>query len=308
MRRFFYAAIVLMSCSVGLAQQRPIFDPDDFLDPREIEGHVLLSARLVAGGAWNFVDDYRPLKDKTGFLQLGGGVYWRHVQFDYKHSIREGDHAALSVCACDPPIYFPTPPPPNATPAAPPPGARDSLQFGWYYSIPNGPEPRTMMRLRGTWTRQTIHQDVVAPLTGAVISRRSGREESFGLEGDAPFPFRTRWLFGTFGLARTTQSGIAGHRSQTEFTYSHRFPGFAYKAVLFRTIFTVGRITNRAGTAINLVNPYFEAFLHESKTRVNFHVVYSPQALNDGAHGWQTHHQVAIFADWGKVYLFGPHL
>ena len=304
MRRFVYAAVSLVICSAAIAQQRPIFDPDDFVDPREIQGRVLLSARLVAGSAWNFIDDYRPLQGDAAFLQFGGGVYWRRLQFDYKHSVRSGgDNPPLRVCACNPPVYFPTPPPPNETPSAPPPGSRDSLQFGWYYSIPNGAEPPIMMRLRGTWTRQTTHQDILSPLTGKVISQLSGREESFGLEGDVPIPLGGRKLFGTVSLARTTQSGIAGHRNQTEFTYSHRLPAFLYDRVLFRAIVTVGGVTNREGTAINLVNPYFEAFFHESKTRVNFHLVYSPQAMNSGAGGWETHHQIVLFADWGFVKL-----
>ena len=306
MRRLFCVAASFLLCSTALAQQRPIFDPDDFLDPRELNGRVVFSARVVAGGAWNLVDDYRPVDGHAGFAQLGGGVYWRHVQFDYKHSVRTGDNPPVRVCACQPPVYFPTPPPPDAVPPAPPPGSRDSLQFAWYYSVANRvpAAPRIMMRLRGTWARHPFHKDVISPATGEVVSRLSGREESFGLEGDTRLPIAGRDLFGTIRLARTIQSGAAGDRDQTEFTYSHRFPGTSYNGVLFRTILTVGSITNREGTAIDLVNPYFEAFFHESKTRLNFHLVYSPQTLNSGAGGWETHHQVAFFADWGFIHLF----
>jgi hypothetical protein len=87
-----------------------------------------------------------------------------------------------------------------------------------------------------------------------------------------------------------------------------RFPGIAFHDVLLRATLTVGGVSNRGGTALNVVNPAFEAFLHEPKTRANLHLVWSPQSTNSGNGGWETHHQIAIFVDRALyVHLFRAH-
>ena len=70
-----------------------------------------------------------------------------------------------------------------------------------------------------------------------------------------------------------------------------------FHEILLRATLTVGGLSNRCGTALNVVNPAFEAFWHNSKTRANFHFVWSPQSTNSGNGGWETHHQVAGFVD-----------
>jgi len=53
-----------------------------------------------------------------------------------------------------------------------------------------------------------------------------------------------------------------------------------------------------------VINPAFEAFLHDSKTKANVRLIWSPLATRDGR-GWTTQHQIAITVDralW--VHLF----
>jgi hypothetical protein len=303
MRRALFILAALVAATTAAAQSRPIFDPDDFVDPRQHPGMRVFATRLVVGHAWNFIDDYRPADEGMGFVHVTNSFYVNGVQFDYKRSQTTVDNRQVEACACQPPQYFPTPPPPDAVPAAPAARATDTLQAAFYVPLRGG-EGRipVMHRYRLSWSRRTMTTEIIAPQRP--VPRR-GREETVGLEGDVSIPWRGGDLFGSFQLARTSVKEVTGRRSQTEFTYSHKFPGAAYKRILLRAIGTVGGITNRGGTAINLVNPYFEAFLHESKTRVNFHLVYSPQLLNSGVEGWRAHHQVALFADWGVVQLFG---
>lgn len=296
MRHTLLIVTVLITASLGA---RPIFDPDDFVDPRQHPGMRVFASRLVIGGAWNFIDDYRPADQDIAFVHVTNSFYVNRLQFDYKRSQTTVDNRQVEACACQPPQFFPTPPPPDAVPAAPAARATDTLQAALYVPLRGG-EGRiaVMHRYRVTWSRRTMTTEVIAPQQP--LPRR-GHERTIGIEGDVS-------IFGSFQLARTSVKEVTGHRSQTEFTYSHKFPGTSYKQIVLRSIATVGGITNRGGTAINVVNPYFEAFFHESKTRVNFHLVYSPQFLNSGTEGWRTHHQVALFADWGVVQLFGKAL
>ena len=105
----YWVFALFIAASAG-AQQRPIFDPDDVVDPRQRAGKVFIS-RLVLGGASGFVDDYRPLHQNTGFLHLTNTLYWGNIQFDYKHSEVVGKDMPVSVCKCNGnPVYFPTPP------------------------------------------------------------------------------------------------------------------------------------------------------------------------------------------------------
>ncbi len=317
-RRLLSAIVFSYLCAGAAAQQRPVFDPDDFLEPRRLGDRAAFFSRLVVGGAFNLVDDYRSTGEDVGFVHVTNSIYWKGMQFDYKRTQTSGgDPPPVQLCACQPPVFFPTPPPPDATPAPPPPGPKDTLQFGVYYPVPNrsGAGPPVMLRSRVTWTDQAIHTDIASVATGnavasaavgKVVARLSGHEQSFGVDSDLYAHIRGRDLFGSLRVARTTRSGTADDREQTEVTYSHRLPGFSYKRVLFRSIVTVGYVSDRAGTAINVVNPYFEAFLHERRTGANFHLVYSPQALNSGAEGWKTYHQVALFADRALfIYLAG---
>src|SRR6476620_6071796 len=127
--RLLQFTIMILLSTAAWAQQRPIFDPDDFVDFRQRDGTVFIS-RLVLGGSSGFVDDYRPLHQNTSFLHLANSLYWRNIQFDYKHSEVFGKDSPVKVCLCNgKPIYFPTPPAADAVPAAPPPGRKETMQF-----------------------------------------------------------------------------------------------------------------------------------------------------------------------------------
>jgi hypothetical protein len=292
------------------AQQRPIFDPDDFVDPRQHEG-VVFASRLVLGGASNLIDDYRPVHHDATFALLSNSFYWSNFQFDYKHSeVRAGSAPSVVECRCPNPIYFPTPPPPGSTPAAPTPGAKDTLQLAWYGPSPLGrpAEPPVMLRYRLSISRQTIDETIKAFATGDVISQLSGREQSIGLDADTYFPIGRHDVYGSLLFARTVRSGTTDNRSQSELAYMSRFPAVAIHGVLVRATLTVGGVSGRSGTALNVVNPAFEAFWHDPKTRANFHFVWSPQSTNSRNGGWETHHQIAFFVDRALyVHLFRAH-
>src|SRR4029078_5179089 len=119
----------LLIAAAAAAQQRPIFDVDDFVDPRQHDRPVFISS-LIAGVARNFVDDYRPLGKDAGFISLTNSFYLENWQFDYKHSEVRGEDSPPDPvrCGCNPPLYFPTPPPPAAPPPAAAPRARVELQ------------------------------------------------------------------------------------------------------------------------------------------------------------------------------------
>jgi hypothetical protein len=303
-----YSLLALLIATSTAAQPRPIFDPDDFVDPRDHEGSVFIS-RLVIGGAWNLIDNYRPLHQDAGFIHVANNFYWKRVQFDYKHSRVVGeDPPPVQVCACSPPTYFPTPSPANVTPEAPPAGSKDFLQFGWYQSVRNRSlGPPVMLRFRLSWSRQAIKRNVALAGTNDVVSHLSAREQSFGLDADTYLRIAGHDIFGSIQYGRTVRSGKPDPRNQNELTYTNRFPAVVLRKwrIVVRSTLAVGGISDRGGTAINLVNPYFEAFLHERHTQANFHLVWSPQWTRSAA-GWETHHQIALFVDRALfVKLFG---
>jgi hypothetical protein len=302
------ALIVLLLATTIEAQQCPVFDADDFVDPRQHDGPVFAS-RLVIGGASGFIDDYRPVHHDATFALFTNSLYWSRFQFDYKRSqISAGGSPPVFLCRCPNPIYFPTPPPPGSTPAPPTPGSKDTLQLAWYGPGPfpgRAAEPPVMLRYRLTVTKAPIDTVIRPFATGEVVSRMSGREQSIGLDADTYFPIGRHDIYGSLLYARTVRSGTTDNRSQSEFAYMSRFPGMAFHDILLRATLTVGGVSNRGGTALNVVNPAFEAFWHHSKTRANFHFVWSPQSTNSGNGGWETHHQVAVFVDRALyVHLF----
>lgn len=301
---------VMLFALSAAAQPHDLFDPDDFVDPRQHDGPVFFS-RLVLGGASNLSDHFRPLDQNAGFLHLSNHFYWTEFQFNYKHSeVRSEDHGPVRVqqCGqCDPPVFFPTPPPPGAVPAPPPTGSKDTLQIAWYRQAGGGSgRIPVMLRYLLTASLQKIDSVITDPFTGQVLSRRSGDEHSIGIEGDIWIPMAGRDVFGSFQYARTVRRGTVDDLRQQELTVMSRLPGMALGRVLFRPSLIIGGVSGRAGTAINVVNPQFEAFLHERTTRANFHLVWSPQFLNSGLEGWTTTHQIAIFVDRALfVKLFG---
>jgi hypothetical protein len=304
MMRLAFVLLPFLLATAAAAQQQ-IFDADDFVNPDRHDGPVF-SSRLIAGAALNFIDDYRPRHHDAGFVQLANSFYWSNFQFDYKRSeIRSGPAPAVQMCPCNAPIFFPTPPSADSTPAAPPPGGKDTVQVGAYFKVPRPGQTAVTLRARLTFTQQHIDTDVTFP-SSADAAHLSGRERSVGFETDTYLPFG-RGIFGTLQYARTERSGTAGDRKQQEIVYTNRFPVRAlWNVAVIRALLTVGAVTDRGGTALNVVNPAVEAFYHHPKTHVSLHLVYNPQATRSGAGGWETHHQIALFADWGKVWFFKP--
>ena len=300
--------LVIFMAASAAAQQRPIFDPDDFVDPRHHDRALFIS-RLVLGGASGFDDDYRPLHQNTRFLSLANSLYFGHIQFDYKHSEVFGRDTPVSVCRCNEnPIYFPTPPSRDSIPAAPPPGPKETAQFAWYHIAGSGlAQPSAMLRYRLSLSWQPIKTDVTSIATGEV-SHLSGRERSIGLDADTYFRIRGHDVWGSLIFARTVQTGTIAARSQNELAYMSRFPGRALGPILVRATLTLGAVTGRGASGLNVVNPAFEAFWHDPKTRMNLHLVWSPLAARSGAEGWQNFHQIAFFVDRALyVKLFGSH-
>lgn len=297
---------VLLICSIASAQPRPIFEPDDAVDPRQYNGRLFVS-RLAGGVVSGNTDHYRPLDQNAGVAELANSLYWGHFQFDYKHTEMFGKDRPVDVCECNGrPIYFPTPPARDAIPFAPPPGRKETVQFGWYHAVGGGPaEPPVMLRYRLTASWRRIDTELTSAATGAA-SHLSGRERSFGLDADTYFRLRGRDVWGSLFYARTTVTGTPYERGQNEFGYTNRFPGRALGPVLVRATLTVAGVSGRGAAGLNVINPAFEAFWHHAGTDINLHVVWSPLAMRSGADGWQTHSQIALFADRALfVKLFG---
>jgi len=302
----FVLFVLVLSTTAALAQPWPVFDPDDFVNPHQHDGAVFVS-RLVVGAASGTVDNYRPLHENTGFLSVANSLYLGHIQLDYKISDRSGGRNSVSVCGCaGNPIYFPTPPPADSIPDAPPPGPKHTLQFAWYRSVAGGlAEPPVMLRYQLSASWQPIKTDVTSIATGET-SHLSGRERSIGLDADTYFHVFGHDVWGSLIFARTVQTGTIAPRSQNELAYTSRPPGRAFGPILVRATLTIAAVTGRGASGINAVNPAFEAFWHDPKTRMNLHLVWSPLAARSGADGWQNFHQIAFFADYAPIVKLFP--
>jgi hypothetical protein len=171
------------------------------------------------------------------------------------------------------------------------------VQFAWYRTGGGGQAgPPVMLRYRFTASYQRIDTALTSIATGG-MSHLSGRERSFGLDADTYFRVRGHDVWGSLSYARTATTGTTSNRAQNEFAYTNRFPGRALGPVLVRAMLTVAGVSGRGASGINVVNPAFEAFWHHAGTDINLHLVWSPLAVRSGADGWQTHSQIALFAD-----------
>lgn len=303
MRRLTLALLTWMLAASAFAQQRPLFDPDDLVDPREREGTVFVT-RLVTGAVKGYIDDLRPLGEDAAFLLVTNSLYWKSYQFDFKHSEVKAenidDPLKVQRCDCGPrsePVFFPTAPSADGVPLPPVPSPKETVQFAFYRSTDSGGAgPPVMLRYRLIWTYQPIDTVITAAATAA-IERRSGNEQSYGLEAETHVRIGGRNVFGSVLLARTIRTGTTDDRAQIELAYVSRFPGFAWKRVLFKPTLTLGGVSGRGASGLNVVSPALEVFWHEHHTRANLRVIYSPQTLRSGAGGWETHHQVAVLVD-----------
>jgi len=301
-QRLLLYGVLALFIGMSVSAQRPsIVGPDDFVDPRQSDRTFFIS-RLVLGAASGAVDDYRPLHQNVGVAELANSLYWGHFQFDYKHNEVFGKGRPVSVCLCNGrPIYFPTPPSREAIPSAPPPGRKETLQVGWYHGFGgDAAQPPVMLRYRLTASWQPIHTDLNSVATGEV-SHLSGRERSIGLDADTYFHLRGYAVWGSLFYATTASTGTPYDRAQSELGYTNRFPGRALGPVLIRAMLTVAGVSGRGAAGLNVVNPAFEAFWHHRRTDINIHLVWSPIAVRSGAEGWQTHNQIALFADYAVL-------
>jgi hypothetical protein len=285
--------LALLAALSVTAQQRPIYDPDDFVDPRQHDRPVFIS-RLVLGAAKDLVNDYRPARRDAGVLHFANSFYWSRFQMDYKHTQEHpSGPPRLQACPCLPPVYFPTAPSNDDTPAAPPLGARDTLQFGWYRSGRSA-----MLRSRFTISQQRFETIVTALDTEKVVARLHGHDRSFGFESDTSLRIAGRDILGAINIARTIVSGTTPDRSrsQNELTYTNRFPVKAIGSVLIRPTLTIGAVTGRGANGPNVIHPAIEAFFHHTSSGGNVHFIYGPETIRSGT-GWVTRHQMLLSID-----------
>jgi hypothetical protein len=301
------AAAALFLASTAMAQ-RPVFEPDRFVDPAMRDRSLFLLG-VAAGGVSNLSDRYRPTGGNAGFLVITNSLYAGPFQFDYTHTEFAGkDDPPLQRCDCPEPVYFPTPPPRNARPEIPRPARQDTLQFAFYRtSDPSSDTPATL-RYRVSLSGEKIDTAVTSLSTGAV-EHRSGHDGSLTFDADTHFLLAGHHLWGTlvFGRASRTGTGTDQDRAQNELSYVARLPGWSFGPVLVLPRLTVGHISGWGAGGVNLLNPYLEAYWRHEKTKLNVHLVWSAEGTAGGADGWRTNHHVALFVD--RILLvrsFGP--
>jgi len=287
-------ALLISTAATAAGQVRPIFDPDDFIDPRNHAAPLFIS-RLVAGAMRSAEDDYRPLRQDAGFLYLVNSFYFRHFQADYKHSEVRGEQANgpgdAQVCPCDPPIYF-------SQTGDRMTGSKDTLQLAGYWSVRGDPsEPRAMLRYRLSISRRKIDTDTTFLETGHDAGTLHGHEQSISVDADTYFRIAGRGIFGTLFLARTKSSGTAADHSQNEIAYVVRPPGTAIGNVLMRATLTVGAVTGRSAAGLNVINPAFEA-MRPMPHDVSIHLIWSPLATRTRENGWTTHQQLLVSLEY----------
>jgi hypothetical protein len=300
MRRLLIAAVACLAAGTAAAQRSPV-DVDDFVDPRSGAGTIFVS-RLIAGAAAGAMDDYRPLDQSIGFAQVANSFYWKHLQVDFKHTEVRGTDANgpehVQLCACHPPIYFPTPAPPDAIPAAPLPSRKETLQLAWYHpAASHSADIPQMLRTRFTIAFAPVETVVTLLNTGREVEHLSGSERSIGIDTDTYLRIGGYSIYGSLVVARTQRSRTTDDRAQTQVTYTNRFPAVAAGPLLLRSLLTFGGVSERGSSGINVVNPTVEVFWHEPRSRANVHLVLSAQSLRSGAEGWKIHRQVALIVD-----------
>jgi hypothetical protein len=297
-RILLYAAALLVA--IPATAQRPVYEPDDFVDPAMLTEPLFMSD-LVLAGVSNPSDHYRPFYGHAGFVLLTNSLYAGNFQFNYKHREFLGnDDVHLRRCDCPDPVYFPTPPPAGATPKSPPPGRSDTLQLAFYRI--SGDDT---LRYRLSFTRQKIDTIVTSASTENVLEHHSGHDQSFTLDADTHVRVAGRTVWGSLYVARTSSSGTLDDHAQNELGYVSRFPGLTAAAFLLRGKLTLAGITGRGATGLNVINPYFEAIWRNEKTKINFHVVWSVERMKSGVEGWRTNHQIALFVD-RVIYVAHP--
>lgn len=261
------AVLIAFLTAVTASAQRPLFDPDDFLDPRATGGRPVLISRLVVGAGSNLSGDgFRPLGKNAGYVHLATSFSWRSVQFDYKRSQiqdQDGNTARWEFTPFNETVQ--TPPPRqtrNATPKS-----KDTLNAAWYWPVPAGGGIPVMLRSRVTFSTQPIETDFV--VVNRTFQRVSGRERAFALDTDTWFRIAGHDVYGSLAFSQTKTKTITstnlrtlGDRDERAITYTNRFPSLSLNKakILIRPALTVGGISDRGGSAVNLVSPAIEIF------------------------------------------------
>ncbi len=299
------AVLLAILTAVTASAQDPLFDPDDFLDPRATGGRPVFISRIVVGGASNMSGDgFRPLGENVGYVHLANSFSWRSVQFDYKRSQMKAEDGAAAVWVTpeqeDLPIFSPSPrlpeQPPRLTRNATP-KSKDTFHAAWYWPVSGGGGGiPVMLRSRVTFTTQGIDTDVIEDTE--VTQQLSGRERTFAVETDTWFRIAGHNVFGSLAISETKTTGTLANREERALTYTNRFPSVSLDRakILIRPTLTVGGITNRGGSAVNLVNPAIEIFRPFARTGANLHVIWSPQ-WTANRNEWKVTHQVAVLID-----------
>jgi hypothetical protein len=302
------AVLFALFTAVAAFGQRPLFDPDDFLDPSGTGGRPVLISRIVVGAASNMSGDgFRPLGENVGYLHLATSFSWRSVQFDYKRSqmkAEDGEAAEWEFDRTEETFYKQTR---NATPKS-----KDTLHAAWYWPVGGaGGGIPVMLRTRMTFATQPIETVVGSTDNFSYTQRVSGRERTFALDTDTWFRIAGHDVFGSLAFSETntktidletdgndTNREMLGNRKERALTYTNRFPSLSLDRarILIRPTLTVGGISNRGGSAVNLVNPAIEIFRPFAHSGANLHVIWSPQWTAYG-NDWRVTHQVAVLID-----------
>jgi hypothetical protein len=301
------AVLLALFTAVAASAQDPLFDPDDFLDPRETGGRPVFISRIVVGAASDMNGDgFRPLGENVGYLHLANSFSWRSVQFDYKRTQMKAEDGEAAVWEvpyqqqCNGEVLVCLPRTPQQTRNATP-KSKDTLHAAWYWPVGSGGGIPVILRSRVTFATQPLETDVVTtiPTTGLTnTDRLSGRERTFAVETDTWFRIAGHNVFGSLQVSETKTTGTLADRKERALTYTNRFPAVSLdKArILIRPTLTVGGITGRDSSGVNLVNPAIEIFRPFAQTGANLHVIWSPQwTANDN--DWKVTHQVAVLID-----------
>jgi hypothetical protein len=291
--------LLAFATTAAFAQQRPIYDTDDFVDSRTHRGALFVS-HLVAGAGANLADDYRPVASNGPFYQWANSLYWSAYQLDLKYGRAYTGSSAVVAVPSPPVIISPAQPPVDIVPApaagtaplAPSSSPKETMQFARYLASPSG----AMLRCRLTWTRQRFDTDVIHP-NSPLLVRLHGHEQTYGLDTDTHLRLGRRDVWGSLAFARNSRSGTTDNRAQNELAYTSRFPAIDIGTVSLMPRFTVGGVSGRGATGLNVVNPRLDFSYYHHGTEANLHLVYSPLATRSGANGWQTRHQIALLAD-----------
>jgi len=301
------AVLFALLTAVAASAQDPLFDPDDFLDPRETGGRPVFISRIVIGAASDMNGDgFRPLAENVGYLHLANSFSWRSVQFDYKRTQMKAEDGEAAVWEIpytrfneDVIVFLPenARQTRNATPKS-----KDTLHAAWYWPVGSGGGGiPVILRSRVTFATQPIAADVekLGPTPETTTTQRmSGRERTFALETDTWFRIAGHNVFGSLAVSETKTTGTLANRKERALTYTNRFPSISLDRakILIRPTLTVGGITGRDSSGVNLVNPAIEIFRPFAQTGANLHVIWSPQWAANG-NNWKVTHQVAVLID-----------